>query len=308
MRRWGVAQSVLAPAFAVPSSDRALRYLARERPDVVAGLVRELLPGLLREQAMLEPEAVDDPRLDLPPPLDADLVARIGDGELLHVEFQGYRDTTFVDRLFRYHMLLVLRYPERRVTTVAVWLVRPPDAQRIEVIRRSSVTVEVASVVLSEVKASRLLAGAGTACFAAVADAEGWTEHELCVLVSKALREQGASFSLRYTAVSLAAARGRYGAMIRAMTEMDPPLVIEDLVKFGEDRGYERGLNEGLERGLNEGGRAELRRAIVDLLEARGIALSALDQARIAAENELPRLRSWLRIAAIARAAADLFS
>jgi hypothetical protein len=60
----------------MPSSDRALRYLARERPDVAEALVRELVPGVLLEGAKLEPEAVDDPRLDLPPPLDADLVAR----------------------------------------------------------------------------------------------------------------------------------------------------------------------------------------------------------------------------------------
>jgi hypothetical protein len=313
------------------SSDRALRFLARERPDVVAGLVRELLPGLLREGTTLEPEAVDDPKLDLPPPLDADLVARVGDDELLHVEFQGYRDRSFVDRLFRYHLSLVLRYPRRRVTTVAIWLLRPPDSQRIELIRRASTLVEVASVVLSEVKASRLLAAGGTACFAAMADAEGRTEQELCTLVANALKQQGAGFSMRYAAVALAAARGRYDAMIRAMTEMNPPLIIEDLVLFGEDRGYERGLNEGLERGLNEGlerglneglergrdegraigldqgGRAELRRAIVDLLETRAIALSAIERARIDGENELSRLRSWLRLSAIARTAADVF-
>jgi hypothetical protein len=314
------------------STDRALRFLARERPDVVAGLVRELLPGVLRDETTLEPDAVDDPKLDLPPPLDADLVARVGDDEVLHVEFQGYRDRTFVDRLFRYHLSLVLRNPQRRVSTVAIWLLRPPDSQRIELIRRGSTIVEVASVVLSEVKASRLLASAGTACFAPVADAEGWTEQELCGLVAQALKEQGAGFSMRYTAVALAAARGRYDAMIRAMTEMDPPLIIEDLVLFGEDRGYARGLNEGLERGLNEGlerglneglerglnegraigldegGRAELRRAIVDLLETRGIALSAIELSRIEAEQELPRLRSWLRLAAIARSALEVFS
>jgi hypothetical protein len=297
------------------STDRALRFLARERPDVVAGLVRELLPGLLRDDTPLEPVAVDDPKLDLPPPLDADLVARVGDDEILHVEFQGYRDRTFVDRLFRYHLSLVLRNPRRRVSTVAIWLLRPPESQRIELIRRGSTIVEVASVVLSEVKASRLLARTATACFAPVADAEGWDDHELCGLVAQALKEQGASFSLRYAAVALAGARGRYDAMIRAMTEMDPPLIIEDLVYIGEDRGFERGLNEGLERGLNEGlerglnegGRAELRRAIVDLLETHGIALSAIDQERIEAEQELPRLRSWLRLAASAQSAVDIF-
>jgi hypothetical protein len=148
-----------------------------------------------------------------------------------------------------------------------------------------------------------------------MADAEGLTEQELCTLVASALKQQGAGFSMRYAAVALAAARGRYDAIIRAMTEMNPPLIIEDLVLFGEDRGYERGLNEGLERGrdegraigLDQGGRAELRRAIVDLLETRAIALSAIERARIEAENELSRLRSWLRLSAIARTSADVF-
>jgi hypothetical protein len=52
-------------------------------------------------------------------------------------------------------------------------------------------------------------------------------------------------------AVVCAATQGRYHAMIEAMAIEGPePVIIEDLVKFGEDRGLEKGLEQGLERGL----------------------------------------------------------
>jgi hypothetical protein len=90
--------------------------------------------------------------------------------------------------------------------------------------------------------------------------------------------------------------------MIRAMSQTDPPLVIEDLVRFGEDRGYERGRNEGL-----DAGRVELRRSVLELLEARGIEIEPGVRARIATENDLERLRGWIRRAALATSAVEVF-
>jgi hypothetical protein len=111
--------------------------------------------------------------------------------------------------------------------------------------------------------------------------------------------------------------------MIRAMREVDPPLVIEDLVHFGEDRGYERGLNEGLERGLNEGlerglneglerglnegGLAEAHRTLLDLLETRGLSFSPEDRARIDAERDIDVLRAWLRRAVASGSVREVF-
>jgi hypothetical protein len=109
----------------------------------------------------------------------------------------------------------------------------------------------------------------------------------------------GASFSIRHAAVALAAACGRYHAMIRAMSQLDPPMIIEDLVKFGEDRGMERGMELGIVEGL--------RRSILDLFDARGIEADAIALDKIAAENDLERLRSWHRRAAVVASAAEVF-
>jgi hypothetical protein len=193
----------------------ALRRAARERPDVPEVLVRELVLGGVDPAAVLglvQPDAgaASDPAAT------PDLLARTGSDEMLHVEFQGYPDAAFVDRLFRQHLTLVLQYPEHFVTTVAFWLVRPPRPDRVEVVRRGRVMVHLASVVLPELKAARLLAREETACFAACADAEGWTNDELCDLVVGAMGGSRSAACLRDAAIALASTCGRYDAMVRA--------------------------------------------------------------------------------------------
>jgi len=301
---------VLSPGD-VASTDRSLRYLARDRPDVAEALVRRLLPHVLRSAEPLSPEAVDDPHLDAPPPIEADLVARSGDDALLHVEFQGYRDTRFVDRLFRYHLSLVLRYPERQVTTVAVWTVRPPPSQRVDLIQRGSVTLRVASVVLGEVPASLLLADPRTACFAAGAASEGWSSAELCTLVVRALADIDAPHSLRHAAVALAAASGRYHAMNQAMkaAKMETPILV-DLVDIGYDLAgvdYEKGREEGFEQGVTRGILKERRSALLAMLKLRGFTVSPEQCARIESEDDLERLASWQERVAAADSVDALF-
>jgi hypothetical protein len=196
----------------VPSVKADLRKLARECPHVAEVLVRELVVGVLDPAATLELEGY--------PGADADFLARVGHDELLHLEFQDYPDTDFVDRLFRQHLSLVLRYPERLVTTVAFWLARPAHPNRVEVIRRGRVMVHVVSVVLPELKASRLLARPETACFAPGADAEGWTDAELCSLVAETLGRARAGTAEWNAALALAATRGRQGALVAAFADL----------------------------------------------------------------------------------------
>jgi hypothetical protein len=199
----------------------ALRRVARERPDVPEVLVRELVLGAIDPTAVVELEQ-PDPRLAGDPAVSPDFLARIGTGELLHVEFQGYPDAGFIDRLFRQHLVVTLQYPERTVTTVAVWLARPPHPDRVEVIRRGRVMVHLASLVLPELKAARLLARRETASLAACADAEGWSDDELCDLVVGTMGRANSSGCLRDAAIALASTCGRYDAMVRAFAVMEP--------------------------------------------------------------------------------------
>jgi hypothetical protein len=307
-------------------SDRAFRLLAREQPDVFRAVIEAAAPGVLRPGARLQPHAVDDPRLDLPPPLGADLVARIDDDELWHVEFQGYRDATFLERLLYYHLALAVRYRTRRVRTIAIWLIHPPSTQRRHSITVGDVTLRLTSLVLPEIPASKLLADPRTACFAAAGDPESHSIARLCDEVAAVLARRGASWAERHMAVVAAAAHGRYHAMVDAMErhEMEP-VIVEDLVRYGEDVGYERGVREGLERGVREGlergvreglergvreglerGVRVLRQNLNELLAARGLMTSAEEQAIIDAEREVTRLVGWLRCAATAATVAEL--
>lgn len=137
--------------------DRAFRALAQAEPADIIALTELVAPELLTGGALAEVAEVQPTQLDaLPPETEVDWVARVGN-TLLHVECQSYQDTEFPERLFYYHLHLVVRHRPRRVRTLALWLISPPAAQRREKITREDVTVRLRSVVLAEVPAELLL-------------------------------------------------------------------------------------------------------------------------------------------------------
>jgi hypothetical protein len=296
----------------MPASDRAFRALARARPDVLVALIRVARPDLLPEGATLDQEAVDDPHLDLPPAMDADLVARLGDDEVLHIEGQGYRDPDFEERLFQYHLRLVLRYRKRRVRSVALWLREPPQGTARRRVESAGVVIPVEAIALAELPASALLENPLTVCFAAGADLEERSADEVCAEVARRLRAKDASWVETCMALAAAGTRGRKNAMIRAMRQANEPLIIEDLVDIGFDEGVQQGRLEGVQQGRLEGvqqGRLDMaRESVLELLAARGLTPTAAERARILAEQSMDELKSWLPRAMSCRSVAELFT
>jgi hypothetical protein len=276
----------------MPKSDRAFRALARARPEVVIGLVRAVAQGLLPSGAALVPDDLAPTQLDgLPPELDADWAARVALDELLHTECQGYKDLRFGERVLWYHIGFALRHRgNRRVRTMALWLVSPPKDQPRNEVSVGDITVKVTTVVLREVPASKLLATPATACFAAGADAEGRSDDELCREVAAALAARRASWPERHMAVVAAAMRGRYESMVTAMEQANlEPVIIEDLVKFGEDRGAVRTERSALRR----------------VLKLRNLLLGAEDEAKIDTCTDLDTLQRWHDQAVVAGSVAE---
>lgn len=300
-------------------SDRAFRGLARDQPAALVDLFEVVAPDLLPRGARVTPEKVTDPHIEpAPSALEADWVARVEPGELLHVECQGYRDPRFPSRLFRYHLGLVLRYPERRVRTAALWLTSAPAPQRRDRIEIGDLVLRVRNVVLARMAAAPLLDHAA-ACFAAGADPGGWSVSELCDRTARALAERRATFWERHMAVVAAASRGRYKEMVAAMERAKlEPVIVEDLVRFGMEQGFEEGQEKGREQGREQGrqegrqegreqGRLEMaRQALLDVLDALGVALDGEQRARVEAEPSPDRLREWLRRAPAVGSAAEL--
>jgi hypothetical protein len=228
-------------------SDRAFRALAHAEPDVLVATLRALCPTLLASNAVVTPDDLEPTKLDaLAAAREVDWVARVTGVGRLHVECQGYDETGFVDRLLRYHLVLVVRDWSRTVQTVALWLTRPPEAQRVTLLRHGKVTVEIEQVVLPEVDASALLADARTACFAPAAAPGALSVEALCLRAAELLQAANASWYRWHMAVVCAMTQGRYDAMLVAMDTVGVErIVIEDLVKFGEDRGRAQGRLEG---------------------------------------------------------------
>jgi hypothetical protein len=288
----------------MPKSDRAFRALARAQPDVIAGLLAAVAPGLLPAGAALVPDDVAPTHLDaLPPELDADFAARVGTDDFRHVECQGYHDTGFAARTLWYHVGFALRNRgKRRVSTLALWLTSPPKDHPRDEMRVDDITVKVTTVVLHKVKASVLLADPRTACFAAGAAKEDRSTAELCAKVADALRARNASWAERHMAVVAAAMRGRYKAMVDAMEHASlEPVVIEDLVKFGEHRGEKRGEK----RGMKKGRRAEERGTLRRVLALRKLALSPEQEQQVDTCTDLATLRRWHDQAIFAESAAE---
>lgn len=232
-------------------TDRAFRALGRKEPEVVMALLRILTPGLVSSGAKIVPDDVAPTQIDgLPPELDADWVGRLDDDEMLHVECQGYRDTGFSERALWYHLGLALRNRgRRRVRTVVLWLVSRPEMKLVDNVSVHDMSVRMTMIDLTKIPAAELLEDGRTACFASGADRGTWTDAELCRRVAIALASRQASWAERHMAVLAAAQRGRYDAMVSAMEHANlEPVIIEDLVKFGEDRGFDRGFDRGVER------------------------------------------------------------
>jgi hypothetical protein len=282
------------------SSDRAFRALARASPRNVLALLRLL--ELEVHVAADDVVALDDPNLDVPPhPREADLVVRVGEPDLFHVECQGYVDPAFLDRVFGYHLVLTLRHPERHVRTFVIWTRLPKPHQRTNLIRRGDVSIEVQTMVLPEVPAQRLLAHPETACFAAGAHPGPMSVEELCDRVAAALRAKDASFEEKYVAAMVAATQGRYAVMVRAMEKHHmQPVIIEDLVDYGFEQGIEKGIEKGIERGIGRGRLDMAREALLDLFDARGLSPTDPQRRCILAEIDEARLRAWHRAAATA--------
>jgi len=86
--------------------------------------------------------------------------------------------------------------------------------------------------------------------------------------------------------------------MIKAMeaAKMEP-VVIEDLVRIGEDLGIERGRAEGIEAA---------REMLLETLAARGLEPTAAERMRFEGESSLDHLRAWHRAALRAESMADV--
>ncbi|HEU4408358.1 MAG TPA: hypothetical protein VFS43_24050 [Polyangiaceae bacterium] len=269
-------------------SDRAFRALAHAEPEVIVETLRVLCPALVAEGATVTPEDLEPTRLDaLAPSREADWVARVRGTGLLHAECQGYGETDFADRLLRYHLSLVLRAWSRQVRSVALWLKRPPEAQLARVLQHDDVSVKVEHVVLPEIPAERLLASAPTACFAPAAAPGPLTAEALCLRAAELLRADGAGWFRWHMAVVCAATQGRYHAMLEAMDRVGVErIVIEDLVKFGEDQGLLKGeakallkllaqrfgpVSEAIEKRVRSASEAELDRWLERVLTAASL-------------------------------------
>ena len=277
------------------ATDRAFRALGRAEPETIVALVEVLVPGLLRGTAKVEPHDAMDTWLDRPPhPAEADTLLRLDPGdELLHLEGQGYREDKFDDRVLRYHLIVSLRHWKRRVHTVALWLVPPTAEQRSGVLRHGDIEVKVTTLVLREVDAGLLLSRPETACFALGADDGGRGHDAVCSEAVRLLRASHAS--LRRLQLGAAVARAhsvaRFDAMLRAMNAQGvEAVIIEDLVKIGEDIGMEKGLVQGLKKGL------------LDLCDVLGLPVDAARRAELdamdvpeleALAHRLKTTRSW---------------
>ena len=277
------------------SADRAFRALARGELARVVDLVNAAAPGLLPLGRRITPAHVDDPHLDANPrPLDGDSLIRVGRRDLLHTELQGYREVRFPDRLFRYHLGYVDRYPGFHVHSVAIWTLPPPQRQRRDQIVRGDVIVRITTVVLPELPASLLIGRRGLACFAVGAEPGEWSVEELCSRVVEVMRRDGASRDQWRVAGVVAATQGRYKEFMRAMEmERGKPVIVDELVLYGQDLGYRRGRRQGLKQGREQGREQGMRRALLATYEARfGVVPSAL-AAAVEAIRDADALLEW---------------
>lgn len=94
-------------------------------------------------------------------------------------------------------------------------------------------------------------------------------------------------------AVVTAHTQGRYDIMTHAMSDAGiEPVIIEDILRIGEDRGITRGIA----------------RSVLALADARGLTLTDSQRAFIAQCADADVLDAWLRRAITAASADEIFA
>ena len=271
--------------------DRAFRALVAESPETVPHLLAML--GLLPDGARLAPHAQLPTGLDPPTPrLDVDWVGRLVDGQVLHLEWQGYPDSAFRDRLLRYHLLLAVKYAPSPVRTIVLWSRAPSRGERSP-LTTGQLVGHVDHVILAEQDADIFLADPATACFAMACASDDPVKLALRVVAAL----EGAPPRAAVVAALAAAALGSYvyGAFQQEWERRGmEPIIIEELARMLEDRGEARGEA----RGRLEGARV----AVIDLCEAlnvplddarRGFLASATLEEADTLRAALKRERAW---------------
>ena len=72
-------------------------------------------------------------------------------------------------------------------------------------------------------------------------------------------------------------------------------------------QGHQKGLEEGIEKGIEKGTEHGLRMAIAQVLDARGLRLTAARRSQLEAESRPAVLQVWLARAATAERIANVF-
>jgi hypothetical protein len=268
--------------------DRAFRALATEAPEIIPRLLTAL--GITPAGGGPSVAVVEVLATGLDPPaarIEADLVVRLADNSVRHAEWQGWRDTAFRDRCFRYHLLLAARLPLSPVRTVVIWS-RVTSADELAPYAVGQMTLCFDHIILAHEDPEALLADPATACFAMACRTDD--PAALAVRVIDAL--QGAPPRAAVVAALAAAAVSPYIYDVFAKewkARGMEPIIIEELARMLEDRAEARGRREGEEIGRRE--------AVADLAEAYGIALDERRRTRIAnaSLDELDALRAALK-------------
>jgi hypothetical protein len=215
--------------------DRAFRALATEAPEIIPRLLTAL--GITPAGGGPSVAVVEVLATGLDPPaarIEADLVVRLADNSVRHVEWQGWRDTGFRDRCFRYHLLLAARLPLSPVRTVVIWS-RVPSADELAPYAVGQMTLCFDHIILAHEDPEALLADPATACFAMACRTDD--PAALAVRVIDAL--QGAPPRAAVVAALAAAAVSPYIYDVFARewkARGMEPIIIEELARMLEDR------------------------------------------------------------------------
>ena len=274
--------------------ERAFRALGRAEPQTIASLVEGLAFGVVPGRVRVLPEDVVVTWLDRPlHPIGANSGVQGEPGEVvLRVGGQGYHEDGCGERVFRYRLGLSLRHWARQTLTLEVWLGSLTNEPSEGGLRQDGVDVKGSAAVLRGVDAALLLACRETACFALGANDRRGDEalcHEAVHLLSTP------EVSLRCLQHGAAAARAhgpaRYDAMLRAMEEQCVEgVIIEDLVKIGEEIAMEKGRQIGVVEGTKKG----LLAGLLDLCDVLGLSVDPPRRAELEA-MDVPELEAVAR-------------
>ena len=193
-----------------------------------------------------------------------DLLLRLSDDSILHIELQTYNDDRIAERMLEYKLLIKSRYEDRKVRQVVVYVgsdkMRMRDSIKWEDLEYRFKLIDIRDIDCEEVVSSEYISDIIIGGLCRIRDEDRYVERLLRAI--RRLSEEKRKDAIKKALTLLRLRPILYSKVEERVKEESMPLTIVEIerdpyykkgIEIGLRQGIEKGIEQGIERGRKEG-------------------------------------------------------